>query len=43
MVFHMIPDLKIAMDGAVVCSDSVVVTATGHELLTPYSQEIVRK
>ncbi|MCX7354968.1 MAG: Xaa-Pro peptidase family protein [Alphaproteobacteria bacterium] len=43
MVFHMIPDLKIAMDGAVVCSDSVVVTETGHELLTPYSQEIVRK
>lgn len=43
MCFHLIPDLKIAMQGGVVYSESVAVTETGHELLTPYSQVLVLK
>ncbi|HXJ79715.1 MAG TPA: Xaa-Pro peptidase family protein [Candidatus Methylomirabilis sp.] len=43
MCFHLIPDLKVALQGGVVLSESVAVTATGHELLTDFSQEIVVK
>lgn len=41
MCFHLIPDLKVVHQGGVVLSESVVVTATGHELLTDFPQEIV--
>jgi Xaa-Pro dipeptidase len=41
MCFHLIPDLKVVHEGGVVLSESVAVTATGHELLTDFSQEIV--
>jgi Xaa-Pro aminopeptidase len=41
MCFHLIPDLKVARQGGVVLSESVAVTATGHELLTDFPQEIV--
>ncbi|HEV8311203.1 MAG TPA: Xaa-Pro peptidase family protein [Methylomirabilota bacterium] len=40
MCFHLIPDLKVAMAGGVVFSESVAVTETGYDLLTPYSQDI---
>ncbi len=43
MCFHLIPDLKIALHGGVVFSESVAVTATGCDVLTPYSQELVFK
>jgi Xaa-Pro dipeptidase len=43
MCFHLIPDLKVVHQGGVVLSESVAVTATGHELLTDFSQEIVVK
>jgi Xaa-Pro dipeptidase len=43
MCFHLIPDLKVVHQGGVVFSESVVVTATGHELLTEFPQDIVRK
>ncbi len=43
MCFHLIPDLKVVHQGGVVLSESVVVTATGHELLTDFPQEIVVK
>lgn len=43
MCFHLIPDLKVAREGGVVFSESVVVTASGHEPLTDFSQEIFVK
>ena len=43
MCFHLIPDLKVVHQGGVVLSESVAVTATGPELLTDFSQEIVVK
>jgi Xaa-Pro dipeptidase len=43
MCFHLIPDLKVVHEGGVVMSESVVVTATGHELLTEFPQDIVVK
>ncbi len=43
MCFHLIPDLKIALAGGVVFSESLAVTETGYDLLTPYSQEIFYK
>lgn len=43
MCFHLIPDLKVAMAGGVVFSESLAVTETGYDLLTPYPQEIVHK
>ena len=43
MCFHLIPDLKVAREGGVVLSESVTVTATGHEELSVFSQEIVVK
>ncbi|HUI17812.1 MAG TPA: Xaa-Pro peptidase family protein [Alphaproteobacteria bacterium] len=43
MVFHLIPDLKLAGLGGAVCSETVLVTASGHEVLTPFSYDIPRK
>jgi len=43
MCFHLIPDLKIVHEGGVVFSESVAVTTTGHEVLSPFSQELVVK
>jgi len=43
MVFHLIPDLKIAGLGGAVCSETVLVTEGGCEVLTPFSYEIPRK
>jgi Xaa-Pro dipeptidase len=43
MCFHLIPDLKVAHEGGVVFSESVVVTGTGHEPLTNFPQEIFVK
>ena len=43
MCFHLIPDLKVVHEGGVVLSESVVVTPTGHELLSEFSQDIVVK
>jgi Xaa-Pro dipeptidase len=43
MCFHLIPDLKVAHEGGVVFSESVVVTATGCEPLTDFPQEIFVK
>jgi Xaa-Pro dipeptidase len=42
MCFHLIPDLKVVHHGGVVFSESLVVTDTGHELLTPFPQDLVR-
>jgi Xaa-Pro dipeptidase len=42
MCFHLIPDLKVVHEGGVVFSESVVVTAAGHEVLTDFPQEIFR-
>ena len=43
MCFHLIPDLKIAGEGGVVFSESLVVTETGYEMLSEYPQEIFYK
>jgi Xaa-Pro dipeptidase len=43
MCFHLIPDLKIVHEGGVVFSESVVVTDTGYDLLSPFPQDIVFK
>jgi Xaa-Pro dipeptidase len=43
MCFHLIPDLKVVHEGGVVLSESVVVTATGHDLLADFPQEIFVK
>ena len=43
MCFHLIPDLKVVHEGGVVFSESVVVTATGCEVLTDFPQEIFVK
>jgi Xaa-Pro dipeptidase len=43
MCFHLIPDLKVVHEGGVVFSESVVVTATGHEVLTDFPQRIFVK
>jgi Xaa-Pro dipeptidase len=43
MVFHLIPDLKLAGLGGAVCSETLLVTQTGHEVLTPYPYDIVHK
>ena len=40
MCFHLIPDLKVAHQGGVVFSESIVVTERGHEPLTDFPQEI---
>ena len=40
MCFHLIPDLKVVHEGGVVFSESVVVTATGHQVLTDFPQQI---
>jgi Xaa-Pro aminopeptidase len=40
MCFHAIPDLKVPHAGGVVFSESLVVTETGCEVLSPYPQEI---
>lgn len=42
MCFHYIPDLKIANEGGAVFSESLVVTDAGYELLSEYSQELVK-
>lgn len=43
MVFHLIPDLKLAGLGGAVCSEVLLVTDTGHEVLTPYPYDVVQK
>jgi len=43
MCFHLIPDLKVAMACGVVFSESIAVTDTGSDVLTPYPQEIFFK
>ncbi len=43
MCFHLIPDLKVVHEGGVVLSESVVVTATGHDPLADFPQEIFVK
>jgi len=43
MCFHYIPDIKFPHEGGVVFSESLVVTETGYELLSQYSQEIPHK
>ena len=43
MVFHLIPDLKVINQGGVVFSETVLVTESGHELLTNYPQDIFFK
>jgi Xaa-Pro dipeptidase len=43
MCFHYIPDLKYGGFGGAVFSESLVVTETGYEPLSKYSQEIFRK
>jgi len=43
MCFHYIPDLKIAGEGGVVFSESLVVTENGYEPLSEYPQEIFHK
>ena len=40
MCFHLIPDLKITLEGGVVFSESVVVTENGYEPLSSYPQQI---
>ena len=40
MCFHLIPDLKFVHEGGVVFSESVVVTATGHETFTSFPQDL---
>ena len=43
MVFHLIPDLKVVNEGGVVFSETVLVTETGHRLLTAYPQKLFFK
>jgi len=43
MVFHLIPDLKVAGLGGAVCSETLLVTEGGCEVLTPFSYDIPRK
>jgi Xaa-Pro aminopeptidase len=43
MCFHLIPDLKVVHQGGVVFSESIVVTETGHEVLTDFPQEVFFK
>jgi Xaa-Pro aminopeptidase len=43
MVFHLIPDLKLAGLGGAVFSETVVVTDTGNEVLTPYSYDVFQR
>ena len=43
LVFHLVPDLKIDGEIGVIYSDTVLVTETGHELLTNYSRDLVIK
>ncbi|MBL8669424.1 MAG: aminopeptidase P family protein [Alphaproteobacteria bacterium] len=43
MVFHLIPDLKLGGLGGAVFSECLIVTETGHEVLTPFSYEIVQR
>ncbi|MSP90048.1 MAG: aminopeptidase P family protein [Alphaproteobacteria bacterium] len=42
MVFHLIPDLKLAGLGGAVCSETLLVTDKGHEALTPYPYDAVQ-
>ncbi len=41
MCFHLIPDLKVVHEGGVVFSESLAVTASGHELLVDFPQDLV--
>ncbi len=43
MVFHLIPDLKLAGLGGAVFSETLLVTEAGREVLTPFGYEIARK
>jgi Xaa-Pro dipeptidase len=42
MVFHLIPDLKLAGLGGAVCSETLLVTDKGHEALTLYPYDAVQ-
>ena len=39
MVFHMVPNLRLAGEGSVIFSETVAVTETGHEILTRFPAE----
>ena len=43
MVFHLIPDLKLAGIGGAVFSQTLLVTEKGNEVITPFSYDIVRR
>ena len=43
MVFHLIPGIRITGEGAVFFSETLTVTDTGCEVLTPYSHELAIK
>ena len=40
MVVHLVPVIRVTGEGAVVFSETVAVTDTGHEVLTPYSPDL---
>jgi Xaa-Pro aminopeptidase len=43
MVFHIVPNLRLTGEGSVIFSETVAVTETGHEILTPYSRDLIHK
>lgn len=43
MCFHLIPDLKIVHEGGAVFSESLVVTESGHALLSQFPQELAHR
>jgi Xaa-Pro dipeptidase len=43
MVFHIIPDLKVANLGGAVCSETLLVTDTGNDVITPFPYDIFQK
>ncbi|MFO0995907.1 MAG: Xaa-Pro peptidase family protein [Alphaproteobacteria bacterium] len=43
MVFHLVPIVLVPGVGAVGCTDTVLVTATGHELLTTMPRPVIRR
>ncbi len=43
MVFHIVPNLRLAGEGSVIFSETVAVTETGHEILTPYPRDLIHK
>ena len=43
MVFHIVPNLRLAGEGSVIFSETVAVTETGHEILTPYPRDLIHR